>query len=213
MIQLDDDGIDGQDHEGQIVIHHAQHHSPLGIHHGEILQVGAEDVIIEADEADLLEQLVQKAVVFQNGHPRIGPQQEVHPHGQHNEHHGQPLEPGALLAHEIGHRVADQQTDHRGDDGQLEGPEEHLRIAPHLHEVIQRKAAVGGGKGIGHHNDNGGHHEDRHPHLVGYGEPGELILHPRSPPRPSPERRPPTPHTPRSRSCNLRTGRSIRSFS
>ena len=30
VVQLDDDRVDGQDHEGQEVIHHAQHHGALG---------------------------------------------------------------------------------------------------------------------------------------------------------------------------------------
>ena len=40
----------------------------------------------------------------QNGHPGIGPQQEVDPHGQHDEHHGRPLEALALPAHQVTHR-------------------------------------------------------------------------------------------------------------
>ena len=63
-VQLDDHGIDGQDHKGQIVIYHAQHHGPLGIHHGEILQLRAENVVIQADEADFFKQLVQQPVIF-----------------------------------------------------------------------------------------------------------------------------------------------------
>ena len=37
VVQLDDDGIDRQDHEGQVVIHHAQHHRPGGADHGDVL--------------------------------------------------------------------------------------------------------------------------------------------------------------------------------
>ena len=99
-------------------------------------------MVIQADEADFFKQLVQQPVIFQDGHPGIGPQQEVHPHGQHDQHHSRPLEGRTLPAHEIGHGVPDDQTDQRGDDGQLEGPQKHLGIAAHLHKIVQGEAAL-----------------------------------------------------------------------
>ena len=168
-------------------------------------------MVVKGDNAQLLEKLVQKAVVFQNGHPAIGAQQEVHPHGQHDQHHGHPLEGRLFTAHPVADGIAHEQADNGGDDGQLERADEHLAVAAHLYKVAQGKAAGGILESVNHHDDDGSHHENRHPHHVGHGEPGELILHPRSPPHPAWQR--PAPHTPRSRRSSRRTYRNTRSSS
>ena len=213
MVQLNDDGINGQDHKGQVVIYHAQHHGALGVHHGEKLQLGACKVVIQGDNTQLPEELIQQAVVLQNRHPGIGAQQKVHPHGQHNQHIGHALKRHTRAADKIGHGIADQQTDGRGDQGQLEGAEKHLRIGAHLGKVIQRKAAGGGGKGVDRHNDDRRHHENGHPHHIRHGKTGELIFHPRSPPLPGQTLHRSSPHILRSRSCSRRTYRNTRSSS
>ena len=206
--------IRDRDHEGQVVIHHAQHHGPLGIDHPEKADVRSEDVVVQGNQPDLPEQLIQKTVVFQNCHPGIGPQQEVYPHGQHNEHHGQPLEPGALLAHFVGHGVADKHADGGGNEGQLEGAGEHHGVGAHFGEVIQRKAADRGGKRVNDHHDDRGHHEQRHPDHIGDGEAGKtVILHPRSPPHPTKGWRRPAHRIPQRRRNNRRTYRSRHSSS
>ena len=118
----------------------------------------------------LLKQLVQKSVVLQNGHPGIGPQQKIHPHGQHDEHHSDALHLRPLLGEHIGYRVSDQQSDQCGDDGQLKRAGEHRCIGTHAGEVLQREVPGGGAEGIDHHNDDGRHHEDGHPSHIGNGE-------------------------------------------
>ena len=211
-VELDDDRVDRQDHERQIVIHHAEYDCALRVDHLEELHVRPGHAVIQRDQSDLLEQLIEQAVVLQNRHPRIGAQQEVHPHREHDEHHRHALEGLTLAAHPVRHRIADQQANGRRDQRELERAEKHIRILAHVHEILEREAAVGGGEGVYHDDDDGRHHEDGHPHLIRHGEPGELILHPRSPPRP-PKWRPPALRIPRNRSCSHRTCRSIRSFS
>ena len=156
-----------------------------------------------------MKDLVQKPVVLQNRHPGVGPKQEVDPHGQHDKHHGRPLEALALPAHHIAHRVADNQADQRGDEGQLEGPAKDHGVGAHLGEVLQSEAAQVVGKGVDHHQHDGGHHKEGHPDNIGDGEPGELRLHLRPPPvPPCPARR-----TRRRRRSSRRTGRSTGFFS
>ena len=183
VVQLDDDRVDGQDHEGQEVVHHAQHHRALGVDHFEILDLRAKEAVDEVEQADSVKKTVEQAGVLQDGHPGVGAQQEIHPHGQHDEHHGHPLEAGSLPGQETGNGVAHQQADHGGDEGQLEGPGEDHRVVPDAGEVVQGEAASGGRKGIDHHHQNGDDHKDGHPDHIGDGKQGELIpLHLRPPP-------------------------------
>ncbi len=156
-----------------------------------------------------MKDLVQKTVVLQNGHPGVGPKQEVNPHGQHDEHHGRPLKPLPLLAHPVAHRIADEKADESGDEGQPERPAENHGVGPHPGEILQGKAALAAGEGVNHHQHDGGHDEKSHPNDIGDGEPGELRLHLRPPPvPPCPARR-----TRRRRRSSRRTGRSTGSFS
>jgi len=179
MVQLYQHGVDGQDHEGQVVVHHTQHYGALGTDHLEVIDGDIRggirckvhsDLVVKVDQADLLKQLVQKSVVLQNGHPGIGPQQKIHPHGQHDEHHSDALHLRPLLGEHIGYRVSDQQSDQCGDDGQLKRAGEHRCIGTHAGEVLQREVPGGGAEGIDHHNDDGRHHEDGHPSHIGNGE-------------------------------------------
>ena len=90
---------------------------PLGIDHPEKADVRSEDVVVKGDQPDLPEQLIQKTVVFQNCHPGIGPQQEVHPHGQHDQHKHDVLlvhpQPGQKIAHRKGDDKADNGSNKR----------------------------------------------------------------------------------------------------
>ena len=170
-------------------------------------------MVVQGNDTQFLEQLVQQAVVLQDGHPGVGPQQEVHPHGQHDQYHGRAAEALALPAEKVRHRIAQQQADSRGNQRQLEGTAEHSSVTAHLDKVVQREAALAAGKGIHHHNDNGGYYKNSHPHHIGHGKTGELTLHPRSPPLPAQHRRPPVPRIPRSKRNSRRTYRNTRSSS
>ena len=166
-----------------------------------------------SDEADLLEQLVQQAVVLQNGHPGVGAQQEVDPHGQHDQHHGQTLESGTLLGHHVGHGIADQKANNGGNKGQVKRTAKYHGVSAHLSKVFQSGSARSGGKCVDHHHDNGGNYEQGHPDHIGDGQPGELIPHPRSPPHPDRCWHRRFPHTPRSRRNSRQTYRNTHSSS
>ena len=74
VVDFDHDGVQRQHHIGQIVVHHAQHHRARGVDH------------VERPNAEQAQKAVDEAVVLQKGHPRIGAQQKIHPHGQHDQH-------------------------------------------------------------------------------------------------------------------------------
>ena len=123
-------------------------------------------------------------VALQQGHPGVGPQQEVHPHGQHDEHHGGAPDAAVLPGQQIGQRVAHQDTDEGGHHRQEKGVAEDAQVLAHIGEVGQGEAAVLGGEGVHHHQHQGGHHKNGHPDHIGDGE--RSIPHLRPPPRPGP---------------------------
>ena len=99
-------GEDGQNHERQEVVDHAQHDGPLGVDH------------LEGADTKQAQKAVDQPPLLQQEHPGVGAQQEVHPHGQHDEHHGHPAHRRTLLGQPVGQGIADEQTDEGGDDGQ-----------------------------------------------------------------------------------------------
>ena len=111
----------------------------------------------------------------------IGTQQEVDPHGQHDQQHGNALKAGPFLGHEIGHGVADEDTKDGGDEGQLERAAENHRVGTQVGEVLHGEAAGVAGKGVHHHHNDGRNGKQRHPDHIGDGQKGELILHRRPP--------------------------------
>ena len=210
VVDLLDDGENGQDHKGQEVIHHAQHHRSGGV---DDVQLG---------QADGAEQRVEKAVAFQQKHPGIGPQQEVHPHGQHDQHGGHPPQPAPLPGQKVGHGVTQQNADNRGNARQQEGSGKNCGVTHHAGEVLQRAVPTAirqfPGEGVHQHHDQRRNHEQSHPPHVGVGH--VLIPHSR-PPGALPPAPPPGPEPPRRRvrrtphctSCNRRTCRSTGSSS
>ena len=74
------------------VIDHAQHHRARGVDHVELVQAGAKHGVDEIEEVNGLQEAVDEPRVLQQGHPGVGPQQEVHPHGQHDQYHGRAAE-------------------------------------------------------------------------------------------------------------------------
>ena len=210
------DGVNGQNHKGQVVVHHAQNHRSGGADHLKVVNRSVaeklRDPVVQADEPDVPEELVQQTVVFQHGHPGVGSEQEVHPHGQHDEHHGDPLKPGPLPGNEVGRRIADEQADEGRQKRQPEGPGKHRGIGPHAGKVLQGDPAFSGGKSVNHHHDDGDHNKQGHPAHIGHSEEGALILHLRPPHPPQGGRRPPARRTPRSRTSSRRTCRNTRFY-
>ena len=169
-VQLLDDREDGQDHKGQEVIHHAQNHRRIGI----------DDV--QGADAHQGQDLIEKAVIFQNGHPGIGTQKKVHPHGQHDKKHGHLPRGRARLGQEIGKGIGYEQADACGHRRQIQGVAAHLEENIQVGEVLQGELAVVIGEGVHHNEQQRHHHKYSHPHHIGNG--GGLSLHRQRPPHP-----------------------------
>jgi len=87
-----------------------------------------------------------------------------------------------LLVHpQAGEKIADgerdDQADDRGDEGQQQTAREHRAVAADGEQVVQGKIAVAVRQGIIHHDDEGHHREERHPHEVGIRELSIVNLH------------------------------------
>ena len=65
MVDLVNDGVDGHDHEGQVVVYHAHDDRTLGVDHGEVGDVRSEHRVDELEDAQRIEQLVENAGVLQ----------------------------------------------------------------------------------------------------------------------------------------------------
>ena len=106
------DGIQRQDHKGQIVVNHTEHDRTGGVDH------------FKRSDAEQTEKFVDQPVALQQGHPCIGAQKKVHPHWQHYKHDHDFL-PGIIGAgNDIGKRITDQKADHRGNDCKPDGIEQ-----------------------------------------------------------------------------------------
>ena len=76
---------------------------------------------------------VQDTGVLQNGHPGVGADQEVHPHGNHNQRYHGLLSALFGTGHDIGHGISQQQADNGGNHCQLDRPHEDQKIGSDLH--------------------------------------------------------------------------------
>ena len=122
------------------------------------------------------EKAVDETVLLEDGHPRVGAQQKVHPHGQHDEHDHRALARAAVPGDDEGERIGDDQADHRGEEGQPHRADKHRRVFAHLGDVVDRKGPVGGGHRVVGHQPERHEDEDQHPDEVW--ERGRLRFHP-----------------------------------
>ena len=124
-------------------------------------------------KADGGEQVVEEAVALQQEHPGVGPQEEVHPHGQHDEHHGDAPQPAARSLAEHS-RIPGIRSAGAISVAMMASWNERANTAgilvPMRAKFVQREVPGGGGEGIDHHHDEGRHHEDGHPSHIGDGE-------------------------------------------
>ena len=84
--------------------------------------------LLRAQQAEQTEKLIDQAIVLQQSHPSISAQQEIHPHGQHDDHDHSPLHPFPRPGNAVGQRIGQQQADHRGDGTETDGQAEGARI-------------------------------------------------------------------------------------
>ena len=96
---------------------------------------------MDAAKAERGEKAVYDAGVLKNGHPCVGADEEVHPHGDHYERDYYLLRPGICASDYVRHRVAQQQAYSGGYHGQLQRAAEDDEIGVHL---AGRRAVVNG---------------------------------------------------------------------
>ena len=97
--------VDGQDHEGQEVVDHAQDDGGRRVDDGDVRQMKSR------------EHAVDDAVLLQKRLPGEGAEQEVHPHGKDEDKDHEAAAGDAPLAENHGQRVGDHQADHGADEG------------------------------------------------------------------------------------------------
>ena len=128
------------------------------------------------------QQPVENAGVLQNGHPGVGADQKVHPHGDHDQRYQDFLGAAAGAGHDVGHGVAHQQADKGGDHCQLQRADEDQQVGVHLPgdlplchrggggeeagDVVKGKVEVGIGKSVVGHKAQRHHDKQRRPHGV-----------------------------------------------
>ena len=135
FVHLGHDGVQGQDHVGDVVIDHADDHGRLR----------ADDV--DVGQMEQGEEVVKNARVLQNGHPGVGADEEVHPHGDHDDGQENLLGSGLGPGHDVGQGIGQHQADHRGDHRQFQGAPEDEQVGVHLRRgAVLLEDAGGGGE-------------------------------------------------------------------
>ena len=110
---LDQVGVERQHHERQV-----------GVYDADIdRQVGIEDLQRFVDHPDAQQDAVEQAVVAEDPHPGVDPDQDRRPGRHHDEQQQNGL--GLLVGprNGVSHGITDQQAEHGADQGYLEGPQ------------------------------------------------------------------------------------------
>ncbi len=171
---LDQVGIERQHHERQV-----------GVNDADVdRQVGVEDLQRLVDEAYPHQQAIEQAVVAEDAHPGVDPDQDRGPGRHHDEQQQNGL--GLLVGpgDGIGHRVADQQTEQGADEGHLERAEigrdielifpqqqivahveqyGELVVGPAHHIGVRRDRHICFGEAYLHYDDEGQQEEEEQP--------------------------------------------------
>ena len=119
-IHLCHDRVYREYHIREIVVHHADHDGSLGADY------------MYAAKAEGRQDAVEYAGVLQYGHPRIGADQKVHPHWDHDKRDEYLLCPCLGAGNDICHRIAHQQAYDRGYDRKLQRTQEDDEICMDL---------------------------------------------------------------------------------
>ncbi len=104
MIHFHQRGVERQNHEGNVAIHHADHERKLGEHHAQRC----------VDDADPHQELVDQAVDVEQVLPGVDADEERRPERQHDQHQQGGPYCGLGTGDEVGKRIADDQTQHCG---------------------------------------------------------------------------------------------------
>ena len=89
-------------------------------------------IMLVGSEAEQAKKLVDEAVLLQQSHPRIGTQQKVHPHGQHDQHEHDMLLVGTQAGEKIANGKRHDQADGRGHGSQNQTAHENAGVAANL---------------------------------------------------------------------------------
>ena len=103
---------------------------------------------VDRRDADRRQKPVDDARVLQNGHPRVGADQEVHPHRNHDERHHCLLHLRLRARHDVRDRIARKKADQRRDHGELQRTKEDQKIGMNFRRraVVADEIARGGEK-------------------------------------------------------------------
>jgi len=91
---------------------------------------------VDARQTDGGEHIVDEAVILKEGHPCVGAQQEVHPHGQHDEQNEEALAVRRRFGDGIRERVAEQKRNKRCECAEPDGTQEDVGILADARDVI-----------------------------------------------------------------------------
>ena len=162
--------------------------SDLAIGSSNVGAFGADDV--DAAQSQPGEETVENAGVLQDGHPGVGADEEVHPHGDHDDGHEHLLGLGIGPGHDVSQGVGQHQADEGGDHSQLQRAPEDQQIGVDLFggavlldhlggggkeplDVLQGEVKVVVGEGVVCHEDQ--RHQDEEHGPQGVGTKGSII--------------------------------------
>ena len=193
MIHLGKDSVQGQDHIGQVVIHHTQDNSP-----------GSADQL-HSVQTDSFQEVIDDAGILQKSHPSHSAEQKAHTHRQHDQHIEDLLGHRLPLGNIVGNGIAHQKADHCCRQGIAYAAHQSRPVVLDLEDVIPSEGPGCriGERIVGHHTqrDQG---EQHHEEDVGAAQKeGFILLHRLHPPS--------VRRTLQSRNCSHHTCRSIHS--
>ena len=113
-------GVNGQNHEREKVVNQPENDREGRVHEGD---GGAGD--IEGHKEG-----VEQAFLRKNGNPGVGADEEAGPKRDHDQHDEEPAHALAGASDEIGHGVAEHQTDDGGEEGIPDGDPEDFQPLP-----------------------------------------------------------------------------------
>ena len=135
-VQFGKNGVDRQNHVRKVIVHHAENDGGLRADY------------VYRSEADLREEAVNDTRVLEKRHPRVRADEEVHPHGDHDERYHRLLRSFLGARHNVRDRIAENETDCRGNNGKLQRAHEDKDIGANLftRAVFAYDVAFGGEK-------------------------------------------------------------------
>ncbi|MNQ42493.1 hypothetical protein D3C85_561980 [compost metagenome] len=171
---LDQVGVERQDHERQVRVHHPDIDR----------EVGVEDLQRSVDQPHALQEAIEQAVVAEDAHPGVHADQNRRPGRHHDQQQVHQLHFLVGAGDGIGHRIAEQQTQEGAEEGHLQRAEvggqvqivlteedvvaqvDHQRdlvFRPGVHVGVRRNRDFGFGKADLQDDDEGQQEEHEQP--------------------------------------------------